>query len=253
MILVVYADNQIVRLNRTGWSASLLPTDSPESANLVSMFQRLLTKMRRVWVLMISILSLFLLICSAYYRHKIKTQLPPPLEVADCFTPAPRDELPMDEFIRKGGRITQYVGVRREGSALTFDNVAQGRDLHDYDRLELADHGVLDRQFQMTVMVQAREFLWKHWQEKKKAYLILTYHSVDATSTSHIFLERDNTGRWRIYSRLISHHAVYDSPTMYSMRWVIPSKEDEPDMPLPQGQPYDPVKHRLEMMDVCGK
>ena len=75
--------------------------------------------------------------------------------------------------------------VWRQGSTLMIDNVAQGRDLTRYERLELADpepRVVSDRR-RNPVLAQARNFLWRHWQDRKRAYLLLTLSSVDATST----------------------------------------------------------------------
>src|SRR4051812_44062447 len=66
-------------------------------------------------------------------------QLPHSLEAKNCASSPPHDELPNARFIRKGGRTTRNVKVWRQGSAMTIDNVAQGRDLSHYERLELAD------------------------------------------------------------------------------------------------------------------
>ena len=113
--------------------------------------------------------------------------LPPPLEARDCGAIA-RDELPNARFARKGGRTTK-VRVWREGSALTADDIAQGRDLSQYDELNLSvprpslagekgtDHSVVPR---------ARIFIWEHWRDRKQAYLTITMSSVDATSGTQI-------------------------------------------------------------------
>src|SRR5439155_8440117 len=106
----------------------------------------------------------------------------------DCASSAPSDELPTARFARKGGRTTRNVKVWRQGSALMIDDVAQGRDLTQYERLELADPEprVVSDQRRNPVLAQARTFLWRHWQDRKRAYLLLTLSSVDATSTSHV-------------------------------------------------------------------
>jgi hypothetical protein len=74
------------------------------------------------------------------------------------------------------------------------------------------------------------------------------------TSTSHVFIEKDEIGRWRVYWRIVRHRSeVDDLPTSYAMRWVIPAREwDTPGTPLVQGQDPDPVRHRLEFRDICG-
>jgi hypothetical protein len=84
--------------------------------------------------------------------------------------------------------------------------------------------------------------------------LLLTLSSVDATSTSHVFVEPDEAGRWRVYWRIVRRHSeVDDVPTAYGVRWVIPARDwDAPDTPVPQGQEPDPLRDRLEFRDACG-
>ena len=103
------------------------------------------------------------------------------------------------------------------------------------------------------ILAHARTFLFEHWRDQKQAYLSLTLRSVDATSTSHIFIEQDRTGRWRVSWRIVRHMGeVDDLPTYYSMRWVIPGGYEEPGAPLAEGQAHDPIKNRLEFRDKCG-
>lgn len=177
------------------------------------------------------------------------------LQPQDCDSTAPADELPNGRFLRKGGRRTRYVKVWNEGSALTIADVAQGRDLTGYDKLEVADpvpRTVSDRR-RDPYMSQARTFLWEHWHDRKRGYLILTLSSVDATGTSHVFVEKDEFGRWRVYWRIVRQHSeVDDAPTAYAMKWVIPNGWDQPGTPLPDGQAPDPVRDRLEFRDICG-
>lgn len=45
---------------------------------------------------------------------------------------------------------------------------------------------------------KARAFIWKHWQEKKRGYVIVKMASVDAQSDAHIFVEPDESGAWHI-------------------------------------------------------
>ena len=182
-------------------------------------------------------------------------QLPQSLQAKNCASSAPPGELPNARFARKGGRTTRNVKVWRHSPALMIDDVAQGRDLTQYERLELADPEprVVSDQRRNPVLSQARTFLWRHWQDRKRAYLLLTLSSVDATSTSHVFVEPDEVGRWRVYWRGVRHNSeVDDSPTDYSMEWVIPGGWKKPGTPLPPGQEPDPLKHKLEFRDACG-
>src|SRR5438874_1972057 len=195
--------------------------------------------MHRVWIIGLVWFTSMLLIVVGLNWWGTKVQLPPPLEAKDCMSPAPRDELPNARFIREGGRTTRYVNVFRQGDALTVDNVAQGRDLRAYDKLELVRPGpthVVDEEAD-PIFPQARNFLWEHWSLRKKAYLILTASSIDATSTAHIFIEKDGIGRWRVYWRSVRRHGrIDDAPTAYGVKWVVPGEPDEPGRPLSEGQ-----------------
>jgi hypothetical protein len=62
-------------------------------------------------------------------------------------------------------------------------------------------------------------FIWEHWQNKKRGYIRLTENTVDCTSTSHIFIEPDDGGKWQIAWRIARSHAmmsdaVDDLPTI---------------------------------------
>ena len=54
----------------------------------------------------------------------------------------------------------------------------------------------------------ARNFIWKHWQEKKKGYIIIKMASDDAETDSHIFIEPDENGAWHIVWKLERIFAV---------------------------------------------
>jgi hypothetical protein len=70
----------------------------------------------------------------------------------------------------------------------------------------------------------ARDFIWKHWQEKKPGYFRISLNGVDATSTSHIFIEPDAKGDWQITWRIVRNHAlvkggfVNDVPVIRKLR-----------------------------------
>src|SRR5204862_3276080 len=182
-------------------------------------------------------------------------RLPQSLEANNCPSSSPPGELPNARFARKGGRTMHNVKVWRQGSALMIDDVAQGRDLTQYERLELADPEprVVSDQRRNPVLGEARTFLWRHWQDRQRAYLLLTLSSVDATSTSHVFVEPDEVGDWRVYWRAVRHNSeVDDSPTGYSMEWMIPGGWKKPGTPLAPGQEPDPLKNKLEFRDACG-
>lgn len=210
--------------------------------------------MRFQGVATVAVLIAFILGVVGMQYWAAHPRVPPPLEAGDCTLAAPPGELPNAEFTRQGGRTTR-AKVWHQGAALMVADVAQGRDVQRYDRLELEAAGPMTvvQQRSDPVLPQARSFLWERWRDRKPAYLILTLHSVDATSTSHVFIEEDDAGRWRVYWRIVRHHnEVDDLPTAYDVRWVIPGEWDKPGTPLPSGMAPDPVRHSLEFHDVCG-
>ena len=140
----------------------------------------------------------------------------------------------------------------RQGSALIVDGVEQGRDLRLYDRLELEDPSPMLKHA-AEIFPRARTFLWEHWRDQKRAYLILTLHSVDADGTSHVFVEPDDSGRWRVYWRIVRDMGeVDDLPTYYFVEWVISRGWNRPDRAIPKNQKPDPRKHVLNFRDRCG-
>jgi len=61
-----------------------------------------------------------------------------------------------------------------------------------------------------SAMGNARAFIWEHWQSKKRGYIRITFNSVDATSTSHIFIEPDSSGVWQVTWRIVRHSNEVD-------------------------------------------
>lgn len=178
--------------------------------------------------------------------QKISPQLPAALESKECGPAKNKNEFPYDRFARKGGRETK-VDVRREQAMLTITGITEGRNLSAYERLDLKD---LDSP---STLAQARTYLWEHWRDKKAVYLTFTGSSVDATSTSHIFVEADQSGRWRVAWRIVRDTGVIDDlPTYYAVEWVRPGGWRKPGLPLATGEKPDPQKHELEFRDVCG-
>jgi hypothetical protein len=210
--------------------------------------------MRLFWIVGGVLGCLLLTIVGIEYaaRHP---SVPPPLQARDCLTPPPPGETGEDWFIRLGGRATRYPNAQWQGNSYTIPNIGQGRNLTKYEKLELTDreHFHPWERWHNPILAQARSFLWEHWRSRKRAYLVLTQSSVDHTGTSHIFVEPDDVGRWRVYRRQLDRHELADEPTVYSVVWVIPNGWDKPGTPLPAGQAPDSLKDELEFRDVCGE
>jgi hypothetical protein len=196
--------------------------------------------------------------------YDVAASIPPPHEAAKCSVASESGERPNARFARKGGR-TARAKVVFQDDELTVKDVAQGRDLAKYERLTLTRpskvflmtrRGMTGEQAEREarqVLARARTFLFEHWRDHKQAYITLTGSSVDATSTSHIFVEQDSSGRWRVAWRIVLDMGeVDDLPTYYTVEWVKPAAYGEHGTPLLVGESPDPIRNMLEFRDKCG-
>lgn len=93
---------------------------------------------------------------------------------------------------------------------------------------------------------KARDFIWNHWREKKRAYIVVTITSPDAGSDVHIFIEPDDANVWRVVWRWENLYcascpepdisgAIYQSP---EMRSIERKRAGETDVDVPLGTRY---------------
>lgn len=138
-------------------------------------------------------------------------------------------ETPSERFYRKGGRSLKADVISQEGGELTTENILGSRDLSLY-----VQGGHFNCDFYVDKSgsqinrneKRARNFVWNNWREKNRAYLRLTYSSDDATSTSHIFVEPDEEGKWQVIWRIVrDSNEIDDVPKVVSIEKV----EDKPE------------------------
>ncbi len=48
---------------------------------------------------------------------------------------------------------------------------------------------------------RARDFILQHWQNKKRAYIIVQYGGTDVSGERHVFIEPNNSGHWEVIWR----------------------------------------------------
>ncbi|HEV2401862.1 MAG TPA: hypothetical protein VGS27_33320 [Candidatus Sulfotelmatobacter sp.] len=209
----------------------------------------------RTWTIACAVFIVLLLIPAAIEYRISHPTVPPGVQRSECLTPPPDAESSYDWLIRLGGRVSRDPNSQWQENGFTSPEIAQGRNLGRYEKLALKDpepHHFSEMTGNPT-MAQARSFLWDHWRKHKRAYLILTLTGIDNTGTSHIFVEPDDTGRWRIYRRHLDSRVLVDEPTAYSVAWVAPSEADKPAELLATGAIPDPKSDELEFHDVCGE
>ena len=106
---------------------------------------------------------------------------------------------------------TTYVKVVfQPNGELTAGGITENRDLAKYVDGGFFDcRGWIDAQKrQLCDEHKLRDFIWKQWHEKSRGYVRVTYDSVDAVSTSHIFIEPDKSGNWSVKWRIARWHAL---------------------------------------------
>ena len=80
---------------------------------------------------------------------------------------------------------------------------------------------------------KARDFIWKHWREKRRGYVIVKLGSEDAQSDAHIFIEPDELGVWhiawrweRVFGMNVKPGEVGDMPDIRSVELKRATKKD---------------------------
>jgi hypothetical protein len=80
-------------------------------------------------------------------------------------------------------------------------------------------------------LVRARRFLWEHWQQKRRGYAVVRFGSTDAVSDSHIFIEPDENGAWRVawrIERVVSINKSGDIdvvPDIRELEWAVATEK----------------------------
>jgi hypothetical protein len=149
---------------------------------------------------------------------------------------AQRQETPNERFYRKGGKSTKAAIIVQNGQ-LTTAAIAQGRDLSLYDdgghancragMVRFQGESAADFNSENCRILKVRDFIWEHWQNKRKGYIRISFDSVDAVSTSHIFVEPDQNGKWHVAWRIVRHFGeITDITDIISVERAEPKRTD---------------------------
>src|SRR6266478_2505729 len=119
------------------------------------------------------------------------------LHCASAKEPQQYFETPRQQFFALGGKETP-AKVIVHGNDLTTPEVAQSRDLSQY-----TDGGSFDSGFNdCGNPSKVRQFIWSCWHHRHRGYIRDSGHSVDASGTSHIFVEPAADGSWHVAWRI---------------------------------------------------
>jgi len=99
---------------------------------------------------------------------------------------------------------------RKDNGELTVKDITQNRDMSQYDQGGhiLCCHPVDDRKNIMSEEKNVRDFIWRHWTEKKQGYIRLTYMGADNSNTTHYFIEPNGDGEWIVVWKNLYKHSL---------------------------------------------
>ena len=98
-----------------------------------------------------------------------------------------------------------------EKGELTSKTITQGRKISEYDQggyFDCREQAPGDDPCGECDEKKIRDFIWQHWTNKKRGYVRVTYNSVDSLNTSHIFIEPNANGAWKIEWRIARFHVI---------------------------------------------
>ena len=122
-----------------------------------------------------------------------------------------RDEL-KKQFGIGESKKTKGAFYREEGVGLTTKNISQGRDLSQYEKgghIDCRDWAAKDKLSLECNERILRDFVWSHWNGRKRGYITMSGDSVDASATLHIFIEPNKKGEWIIIWRIARFQALF--------------------------------------------
>jgi len=94
---------------------------------------------------------------------------------------------------------------------LTTEDILQNRDISLYEQggsISCLEWNPYKDLRNICDEKKVRDFLWKHWSEKRRGYLRIVRNTIDWWGTSHIFIEPKEKDTWHIAWRTVSASAL---------------------------------------------
>jgi hypothetical protein len=100
----------------------------------------------------------------------------------------------------------------QEGIGLTYKDLAQDRNLANYDdggHFDCQDINYSPEKLSPEKLLfpcdgaKIRDFIWQHWTEKKRGYLRESSDGIDHRATSHWFIEPNKENQWSVNKRTV--------------------------------------------------
>lgn len=150
-----------------------------------------------------------------------------------------------------------------EGNSLMQEKT---RDLSSYEKAgPYVIPLMVDGAARGKLEAKVRQFVWEHWQGRRRGYLSITKYSKEGEpSTSHFFIEPENDGAWRvavlINRVIIERHGVkgqlsesitYDAYLLERVEVRKPGLSQS--VLLPDSEVREPESYQLRLKDQKGK
>lgn len=135
----------------------------------------------------------------------------------------------------------------------TKEDLIQNRDLSLYDIGDgfsnCFNHGFGNSEFRncQKQQFQARNFILKHWREKKRSYIIYECSGMDSGSETYIFIEPDGNGEWHLILRSVGDFSYQnlEETKGYSVKYKRATSDDD--------YPFEIGTYFLLVLDENGK
>lgn len=130
--------------------------------------------------------------------------------------------------------------ISGDKNELTISTIAGDRNLKFYDQGGVIDgyhwlssiHSQAQKDHKKieNEIEKARNFIWEHWQNKKRGYIRVTQDTVDYGWTTHFFIEPGLDGTWEISRKVIgipqtpNDSGIRDNEKAHQLDRVISSK-----------------------------
>jgi hypothetical protein len=87
---------------------------------------------------------------------------------------------------------------------------------------------------------RARNFIWNHWREKRRGYVVVRRTSADSASDIYMYIEPDDVGAWRVVWRwenlyCASCRTPYTSGAIYQSMEMVQKRVTKTDIDWPVG------------------
>lgn len=182
-------------------------------------------------------------------------------EVAVELPQANAEVLPVFPAVHESERKLRYmcddISEPADHAACLDQAIFEGRDLASYDFAGVVGCGVEDQKTSNdrceADYKRARDFVWKHWTQKKSGYIEVRKRSIESARerTTHLFIEPDEAGKWRIVERTVPMLVPEDAgelrlDDLIEVDWEILSDLEEPRVGYKRGTKV------LRLTDLAG-